>query len=129
MSNSLILKDESTRTTFYLRNFKLWNVRIQTHEKHHNKIFGNLCGIEINSNGDPLTIKEECFLGASKDKYEPNDRKKEEERKYRRGKPHRFKKTDGYEKGDRSDKNPVGLDGNILRCFRCDSTPCFKVPT
>ena len=85
------------------------------------KIFGNPCGSKRNSNVDPLPIKEECFLDASIDRYQPNDTKKEEERKYEKDKLVRFKMTDVYDKSDRSDKNPVGQDGNILRCFRCDS--------
>ena len=52
--------------------------------------------------------------------------RKKGKRKYRKGKSNRFKKTDGYDKSDRSDKNLVGQDGSCrsceLRCFRCDST-------
>ena len=33
----------------------------------------------------------------------------------------KFKKLDGYDKSDRSDKNLVGRNGNILKCFKCDS--------
>ena len=82
------------------------------------KIFGNPCGSKRNSSVDPLPIKEECFLDASIDRYQPN---KEDERKYKKDKLVRFKMTDVYDRSDRSDKNPVGQDGNILRCFRCDS--------
>ena len=81
------------------------------------KIFGDPCGSEGNINIDPLPIKEECFIG--RDRYVFSERKKEEDGKYRKRKPDKFKKTDGY---DKSDMNPVGQDGNILRCFRCDST-------
>ena len=47
------------------------------------------------------------FLGA---------KKKEKKGKHRKG------KADGNDKSEKSDTNPVGQDGNILKCFRCDST-------
>lgn len=107
--------EKLVRTTYGVLEYKHMKNTIMT-------IFGNPCGSEGNSNVDPLTIKQECFLGACRDRYQPNDMTKEEERKYGKGKPDRFKKTDHYEKLDRSDKNPMGHDGNILRCFRCNST-------
>ena len=41
------------------------------------RIFRNPCGCEENSNVDSLLIKE-CFLGASRGRYQPNHRKKED---------------------------------------------------
>ena len=61
------------------------------------------------------------FLGASRVSINQITEKKEE-RKYKKEKTERFKKKDGYDKSDKKDKNPVGLDGNIWRCFRYDST-------
>ena len=85
------------------------------------KIFGDPCGgSEGNSNVEPLPIKEECYFGAGRERYLQNDRRREEERKYRKVfKQDNYKKPDKYDKGE---KNPVGQDGNILRCFTCDST-------
>lgn len=48
-------------------------------------------------------------MGASRDTYQSNHRKIEEERKYREGKLDRVTKTD------------MGHDVNILRSFRCDT--------
>ena len=87
------------------------------------KIFGDPCGSEGNQKVVALPIKEECLFGTGR--VEKNN----EERRYRKGKTDRYRRTDGYDKRtdghDKNNyfgKNPVGEGGNILRCFRCDST-------
>ena len=43
-------------------------------------------------------------------------------RRFRKGRTDNYMKRGRYDKANKTDQNPVDQDGNILRCFRCDST-------
>ena len=78
------------------------------------KIFGDPSGTDEHNSG-VLAVKEECFYGKNRSnktykkyKFEVGD-KGDKERKI-------------FQSKDRYDQNPTDREGNVLRCFECDST-------
>ena len=53
------------------------------------------------------------------------DKKRKDERKFRKFRSDKYKEDDRYYKAAKNDENPVVQEDKVLRCFRCDSTRHF----